>query len=471
MSPQPPTTSTTTTTTSPTTNNNTTPNNSNTSTSAAIFDPLNLDGNNNNNDRPTPVSSRIQQHKHVPLIHHQQPNSPLTTTTTTAATTTTHTQETEEEVQYRTQVRKLVEYTLQAWSPLADDESTTRDIGDVVAIGVYILAIPFILLYIAIAYLLACIEYITHIHVMSLLYPIEVIARTLVATITHPIISILLWWREHPVRSLSRKLSQFNRRNASMWLIKREAILNWQSFPAFDKVVNTGEIVKKKISQVGTFRDGVLAVSHKYLGEFADWEDDMFKNTLEQVVANEQFKYVFFDYTCIPTTTATTTNNNEEERTKLMKCIPYLLERSAVLPVATVGQGSNFLSSVWCQLETLYVDDLILEKANMNQEIKDIRKRQHTMKNKHDSFIILPAFIERVCNGYLKHEFIFDQRKATIFVGILRWFVKWYDEKYGPYSLLEINKNINNRGMMMVAYNNNNNGDGDGGGGSGVDGV
>jgi hypothetical protein len=277
--------------------------------------------------------------------------------------------------------------------------------------------------------------------------------QSCITVITHPIHSSSMFSNKaQQVRITAQQLSV--EKSQTVFVIPRHVMLNqWTFFPKHEDVVSSTMKISSPTSKNSTtssplleikdLRDMVrnrgdtLFVSHKWIGNQPDNDQhQMFQLVLAKIKQNKNFRFIWFDYTCVPQAPEAF-----RERNRMLFAIPDLVMKTWVIAFHLDDNHKHlYESSVWCALEAMGSFDTPSWEENRNWTIYD----------KKDLYACIPAFIEMAFSTRYRLEFVRDNTRAQIFVSILELFIKYHD---GLTSTTTLDNNKNN-GLSSMNTNN-----------------
>jgi hypothetical protein len=216
-----------------------------------------------------------------------------------------------------------------------------------------------------------------------------------------------------------------------VYLIPKELIQTWTKFPAFEQVKD--QLVRIDVNDLVTFSLGqseVLFVSHKWWisGQHhqqqqhahIDNSPDSPDNKVFNMVKNDiplAVRYVWFDFTCVPST--------ELERTKLLLDISDFMTKSRIriYHIDDVHKLA-FESSVWCRLEMM--TSQVLPTSLVTEDLKN--SENLTMSNAEDLYVLIPTIIESAMSLRFIFTLVRENERLDIFISVLEYFIRYHNE-------------------------------------------
>jgi hypothetical protein len=259
--------------------------------------------------------------------------------------------------------------------------------------------------------------------------------ENMIITISYPgtIASMAYYHYKNKKQLLSIHRTNNNVQNVIIYLIPKQYLVTkkWTYFPKHEDVKD--QLKQQKISELynGSYNQ-ILYVSHKWLlDNTPDTPNHDIFNLVNGVYGNNpDIKYIWFDYTCVPTI-------QSQDRIQQLILIPLLLKKCKVDEFwASAPHHLTFETSIWCQLEIL----TRLNKPTIIQQPLQHVMNHLTIQNPNDLYFILPGFIELIFSTQYRYQCVGENFsiRLKIFVIILRYFMKYHDEVYNS-----TNNNIN----------------------------
>jgi hypothetical protein len=330
----------------------------------------------------------------------------------------------DQQLQRITKIRALLEEAEQALAPIARRSEFTQGYytyfaGIIITVITIILILPLMLTW---YFVLMSLYYVT-----CNKYYFEFLQMTFnefgayldhfIIVLLHPISSLNIIRKSRVIQAHASQITET--KNTKMFLIPSRTMQDWSSFSKHEDVVKMLEVKEIKQIRTSIFGEYILFVSHKWLpGNNPDSSDNAIFQQVKDYLVNEPHEYVWFDYTCVPQA-----EESAIERNKMLLAIADILQRCRVEPFHVSSYyGTQYMHSVWCQLEAIALDRAYSYVP---------RNNQWTIYDKSDMYAIMPSFIEMVFSAKLRLQFVHISDRAKVFVDILRLFMEYHDKQVG----------------------------------------